>query len=38
VVAGNLALGNHPDINWDGSGHIRFRSNQCRTSRPGRVC
>jgi len=38
VVANNLALGNRLDINWDGSGQIRFRSNQCQRSRPGRVC
>jgi nitrous oxidase accessory protein NosD len=38
VIAGNVALGNRPDINWDGSGHVRFRDNLCRSSRPGSVC
>jgi nitrous oxidase accessory protein NosD len=38
VVNANVALGNRPDINWNGSGGVRFRDNLCRTSRPGSVC
>ena len=38
VINANVALGNRPDINWNGTGSVRFHSNLCRTSRPGSVC
>jgi Right handed beta helix region len=39
VVKRNVALRNHPkDINWDGSGTVRFKRNVCRSSTPSGLC
>jgi parallel beta-helix repeat protein len=37
-VAGNLVLGNDPDLFWDGQGDNEFAANICRTSSPEDLC
>jgi parallel beta-helix repeat protein len=39
TVSGNTILRNKPDIYWDKSGSgNRFKPNNCKTSKPGRLC
>ena len=39
TVTGNTILRNKPDIFWDKSGSgNRFKPNDCKTSKPGRLC
>jgi hypothetical protein len=39
AVAGNVVLGNQPDLFWDGSGTGNvFHRNRCRTSDPTDLC
>jgi parallel beta-helix repeat protein len=39
TLTGNTILRNKPDIFWDESGSgNRFRPNDCKTSKPGRLC
>ena len=38
-VKDNALAGNSPfDIDWDGSGSVTFRRNDCDRSRPGGIC
>ena len=39
TITGNMILRNKPDIYWDKSGSgNRFKPNNCKTSKPGRLC
>jgi hypothetical protein len=39
TITGNTILRNKPDIFWDKSGSgNRFKPNDCKTSKPGRLC
>src|SRR5688500_6157439 len=39
TLTGNMILRNKPDIFWDKSGSgNRFKPNNCKTSKPGRLC
>jgi len=38
LISRNVATRNRPDINWDGTGSVRFSRNTCHRSKPASVC
>jgi hypothetical protein len=38
LISRNVATRNRPDINWDGTGSVRFSRNTCNRSKPASVC
>lgn len=39
LIKGNVLADNSPfDIHWDGSGTVRFRTNDCERSKPSAIC
>jgi parallel beta-helix repeat protein len=38
LIRRNVATGNRPDINWDGTGSVSFSRNTCNRSKPASAC
>jgi parallel beta-helix repeat protein len=38
LISRNVVTRNRPDVNWDGTGSVRFSSNTCHRSKPASVC